>query len=259
MDASCAWDRIGNRAQVFWTRDLREGSAWCQRGVVAQLAVHAASWPCGQEPRAGVTQAPARNTRECEGNARLCEPMQRGKRTVPVSACWHEQRRRSRSRSHRQVDDRQARIAVVMPPANRDFRLKSVSRADRNRFRKTAALPCLLRRQPAQGAVWADFVEPVLEVIHPAPDAPLRKARQDKPPPSTKGSGYPLDLTVQTGRPDSSLHGDDAHVLHRGPELPTELRAMIGDDEPGLQPVSGRYNAQVVKRRARAARGIPGR
>ena len=32
---------------------------------------------------------------------------------------------------------------------------------------------------------------------------------------------------------------DDAHLLHGGPELPPELRAVVGDDEPGVAELLG--------------------
>jgi len=102
---------------------------------------------------------------------------------------------------------------MVMPMANRDLRLKAVSRPGRNRFRKTTALPGLLRRQSAQGAVGADLIEPVSEVGHPALDAPLRQARQDKAPPDAKGPECPLDLAIQIGPADSSLHRANALAL----------------------------------------------
>lgn len=128
---------------------------------------------------------------------------------------------------------------MVMPTVDRDLRLKSVSRPDRNWLRKRTALPCLLRGQPAQGAVWTDLIEPVFEVVHPALDAPLCQARQDKAPPDAKGSECPLDLAVQIGRPDSSLHGDDAPVPHGRSELLAELRAMVGDDKSRLAELPG--------------------
>ena len=69
---------------------------------------------------------------------------------------------------------------MVMPSANLDLRLELVPFADRDRLRKNTALPCLLGCQPVEGAVRADFIEPVFEVINLALDAPLRQARQDQ-------------------------------------------------------------------------------
>jgi hypothetical protein len=141
--------------------------------------------------------------------------MQRRRRTARASASRHEQRSSSRSQADREVHDRQARVAMVMPPANRDLRLESVSRTDRNRLRKTTTLPCLLGCQPAQGALWADSIEPVFEVVHPPLDAPVRQARQDKAPPDAKGPECSLDLAIQIAMESTRLStvADDSRAM----------------------------------------------
>ena len=110
--------------------------------------------------------------------------------------------RKSGRQSHRDVDDRQARVAAVMPAANLDLRMKLVSCSDRNRLRQDLALPRLLGCQAMQGTVRAVFVEPSAEVIQPALDASLREARQDQLPPATEGakpSKRPARISVLCG------------------------------------------------------------
>jgi len=116
---------------------------------------------------------------------------------------------------------------------NLDLRLELVPYADRNRHRTNTALPCFLGCQPVQGAVRTVFVDPGSEIIEPASDPSPRQARRHQSPPNAKCPECPFDLAVQIRSSDAGLDRDDAQLLHGGPELPPELRAMKGRDDSG--------------------------
>ena len=118
-----------------------------------------------------------------------------------------------------------------MRAADFDLRLALSPCSDWNRRWQDVALPCFLRCPFVQGAVGAMFVEPGSEVVEPALDASLGQARKHPSPPEAKGPECPFDLAVQIRSSEAGLNGDDACLLHPGPELPPELRALVGDDE----------------------------
>ena len=60
---------------------------------------------------------------------------------------------------HRNLDDRQARVATKVPSTNLDLRLKLVSCPDRNRLGQAAAVPGFSRCPSVQGAMGTVFVE----------------------------------------------------------------------------------------------------